>query len=183
MANEGHIIIKGGSEKPRQSQGRFGMNQFFREVDKGSAKPAFCYPRRTEGLKEELSQMERNIKDGNVDPERKMGYELKAKKIQERVDLINESFKSAKEIIDKNPDAWKTRRDNLATEISDRTPSRDDKRKRRVNPHGILRDEKVGSSGKRPLEDVKREYTIISRAFQARGDYEESNHSFLQKDK
>ena len=112
-----------------------------------------------------------------------MAYKLKADKIRERVSLIDESFKSAKQIIDKNPDAWKTRRDNLATEIQERTPSRDDKRKRRVNPHTILRDEKIGSGDRRPLEDVKREYTIISRAFQARGDNEEANHSFLQKDK
>ena len=181
MANEGHIIVK--PSEVKNPRGRYSMNQFFRPVDKGSAKPAFCYPRRTEGLKEELAQMERNIKDGRVDPERAMGYQLKAKKIKERVSLIDESFKSAKEIIDKSPDAWKTRRDNLATEIQERTPTRDDKRKRRVNPHSVLRDEKVGSREKRPLEEVKREYTIISRAFQARGDDEESNHSFLQKDK
>ena len=183
MANEGHIIVKSGSEKPKQNSGRWGTRQFFRDVDKGSSKPAFCYPRRTEGLKEELSQMKRNIKEHRVDPERAMGYELKAKKIEERVELINESFENAKAIIDKAPDSWKTRRDTLATEIAERSPTREDKRKRRVNPHGVLRDEKVGSAGKRPLEELKREYTIISRAFQARGDYEESNHSFLEKDK
>jgi hypothetical protein len=184
MANEGHIIIKGGSEKPRQNSGRWGTKQFFMDnLDKGSSKPAFCYPRRSEGLKEELQQMDRNIKEGRVDPEQQMSYQLKAKKIRERVDLINESFENAKTIIDKAPDSWKTRRDTLAKEIADRTPTRDDKRKRRVNPHAILREEKVGSDGKRPLGDLKKEYTIISRAFQARGDYEEANHSYLEKDK
>jgi len=183
MANEGHIIIKGGSEKPRQNNsGRWGTNQFFTPVDKGSAKPAFCYPRRTQGLKEELAQMERNIRDGNVDPQQKMSYDLKAKKIRERVSMIDQSFEKAKEIIDKAPDAWKTRLQTLSAEIAERTPSREDKRKRRVNPHGVLREEKVGSQGKRPLEEIKREYTVIARAFQARGDYEESNHSFLEKD-
>jgi len=183
MANEGHIIIKKSeSDTPKQSP-RWSTKQFFRPVDKGSAKPAFCYPRRAVGLQEELEQMERNLKEGRVDPERKLSYKAKAEKIRARVDLINESFENAKQIIDKAPDAWKTRRENLAKEISERTPSRDDKLKRRVNPHGILRDEKVGGFGKRPLEEVKREYTIISRAFQARGDYEEANHSFLQKDK
>jgi len=152
-------------------------------VDKGSAKPAFCYPRRAQGMVEELNQMKRNLKEGHVDPERKMAYELKVKQIEERVSLIDQSFANAKEIIDKAPDAWKTRRENLAAEIAERTPSRDDVRKRRVNPHGNLRNEKVGGAGQRPLEEVKREYTIISRAFQARGDYEEANHSFLQKDK
>jgi len=112
-----------------------------------------------------------------------MSYELKAKNIGERVALIDESFEAAKEIINKAPDSWKKRRETLAAEIAERTPSREDKVKRRVNPHGVLRDEKRGSIDKRPLEDIKREFTIISRAFQARGDYEEPNHSFLQRDK
>ena len=183
MANSGHIIIKKSeSDQPKQSP-RWSTKRFFMDVDKGSAKPAFCYPRRSQGLVEELNQMERVIESGQLDGEHKMGYELKAKKLAQRVDLINESFRNAKEIIDKEPDAWKTRRDTLAAEIAERTPTRDDKRKRRVNPHAVLRDEKVGGPGKRPLEEVKREYTIISRAFQARGDNEEANHSFLQKDK
>ena len=181
MANEGHIIIKKSESEKKPSPGRYGMQQFFRPVDKGSSKPAFCYPRRTQGMKEELEQMERNV-DG-VDSERKMGYELKMKQIRERVNLIDESFENAAKIIDKSPDAWKTRRDNLAAEIEARTPSREDKEKRRVNPHTILRDEKVGDNEKRPLEEVKREYTIISRAFQARGENEEANHSYLQRDK
>jgi hypothetical protein len=182
MANEGHILIKSSeSDKPKNS-GRWGVRQFFTPVDKGSAKPAFCYPRRTQGLKEELAQMERNIRDGNVDPQQKMSYDLKAKKIRQRVGDIDQSFEKAKEIIDKAPDAWKTRLQTLSAEIAERTPSREDKRKRRVNPHGVLREEKVGSQGKRPLEEIKREYTVIARAFQARGDYEESNHSFLEKD-
>jgi hypothetical protein len=180
MANEGHIIVK---NSDKRTQGRWGMNQFFNPVDKGSAKPAFCYPRRTEGLREELHTMRNNLDSGKVDPERKMAYELKAKQIEERMVDIDNSFKTAKTIIDKDPDAWKSRRDNLAKEIADRTPSRDDVRKRRVNPHGILRQEKQGDGDKKPLEGLKREYTIISRAFQARGDYEEANHSFLQKDK
>jgi hypothetical protein len=106
MANEGHIIVKSGSEKPRQNSGRWGSRQFFRDVDKGSSRPAFCYPRRAEGLKEELHQMERNIKEHRVDPERAMGYELKAKKIKERVELFDESFENSKSIIDKAPDSW-----------------------------------------------------------------------------
>lgn len=181
MANSGHIIVKQ-SENEKKNSGRWGTRQFFTPVDKGSSKPAFCYPRRTQGLKEEVAQMERNIKEGHIDPEQKMAYELKAKRIKERVSEIEGSFEKAKEIIDKAPDSWKTRMDNLAAEIAERSPTREDKRKRRVNPHGVLREEKVGSKGKRPLEEIKREYTVIARAFQARGDYEESNHSYLQKD-
>ena len=181
MDNSGHIIVKK-SENEKKNSGRWGTKQFFSPVDKGSARPAFCYPRRTQGLKEELANMERNLKEGTVDPEQKMAYELKAKKIAQRVEEIEGSFDKAKEIIDKAPDSWKTRRDTLAEEIALRSPTREDKRKRRVNPHAILREEKVGGQGKRPLEEIKREYTIISRAFQARGDYEESNSSFLERD-
>ena len=61
MPNEGHIIIKK-SDSEKRSQGRYAMSQFFMPIDKGSAKPAFCYPRRTQGLKEELQTMERTLK-------------------------------------------------------------------------------------------------------------------------
>jgi len=180
VANEGHIIVKKGKEERQQNI--YGMKQFFNPIDKGAAKPAFCYPRRAQGLREEAVTMKRNLDSGMVSAEQKMSYELKLKKINERVSLIDESFENAKQIIDKDPDRWKNRRETLAEEIKERTPSRDQKQKRRVNPHSILRDEKVGGNGKIALEKLKREYTIISRAFQARGDYEESNHSFLQKD-
>jgi hypothetical protein len=183
MANEGHIFVKKAeNERPPAAKGRWAMKQFYGEVDKGSAKPAFCYPKRAQSFKEELESMEKAVAEGRVDPERKMAYELQVKEHRARVDQINDSFENAKEIIDKNPDAWKSRRENLAKEIAERTPTADAVRKRRVNPHSVLRSEKQGSSGKRPLEDLKREYTIISRAFQARGDYEEANHSYLQKD-
>jgi hypothetical protein len=175
MANEGHIIVK-------KSKHGYGMKQFFRPVDKGSAKPAFCYPRRAEGLREELRTMERNLEQGNVDPERKMAYEQKAEQIRKRVSEIDASFENAKSIIDKDPDKWLKRRDVLAEEIADRMPTKDDVRKRRVNPHRVLREEKEGTRGSQPLEQLKREYTIISKAFQARGDFEDSNSSFLQKD-
>jgi len=176
MANEGHIIIKKGG-------GRYSTKQFFSPVDKGSSRPAFCYPRRAEHLKEELNSMQRNLDRGMIGPERKMAYEQRKKQLEERVGEIDASFDKAKGIIEKNKDAWKARRDTLANEIREATPTREDVRTRRVNPHSVLRKEKIGDKGSAPLEQKKREYTIISRAFQAAGDYEESNHSFLQKDK
>ena len=177
MANEGHIIV------PKKSGGRYSTTQFFREVDKGSSKPAMCYPRRAEALKEEHASMKRNLDRNMVSPERKMVYEQKMNQLGKRVEEIDKSFGGAKEIIDKDKDAWETRRNNLATKISEQMPTRDDERKRKVNPHAVLRREKQGERGEQPLEATKREFTIISRAFQAAGDYRESNHSFLQKDR
>ena len=176
MANETHVIIK-------KSSGRYGTNQFFKPVDKGSSKPAFCYPRRAEALKEELSHMKNSLKRDMVTPERRMIYEQKMKQLEGRVREIDDSFSHAKEIIEKEKDGWATRRKNLAEKITEMTPTRDEKRKRIVNPHAVLRREKQGEKGEIPLEQIKRDYTIISRAFQAAGDYEEANHSFLQKDK
>ena len=183
MANEGHIIIKKSGESVAPQKGRYGTSQFYKELDKGSSKPAFCYPRRAEGLKRELKTMEKNLDMGHVTPERKMAYAQKMKQLSGRIDKIDESFNGAKEIIESNKDGWKTRRDNLAEKISEATPTRDDVQKKRVNPFAVLRREKEGEKGNPPLEKMKREYTVISRAFQASGEFEEANHSFLQKDK
>ena len=105
------------------------------------------------------------------------------KQLKVMVNIIFESFEIAKKAIESNKDGWKTRRDNLAERIAEMTPTRDDELKRRVNPHAVLRREKQGEKDQPPLEKMKREYTVISRAFQAAGEFEEANHSFLQKDK
>ena len=186
MANEGHIFIKRSEseQKPPQQSGRWGTRQFFMPVDKGSAKPAFCYPRRAEAMQEELISRKKLLKSGALDgQENKMSYELKTKEIGKRVDEIFGSFERAREIIEKAPDSWSKRRQTLADEIKERTPTRADKAQKLVNPHAVLREEKVGTGANRPLEEVKREYTIISRALQARGESAEANTSFLQKDK
>jgi len=186
MANEGFIFVKKAENehKAPQNTGRWGTKQFFSPVDKGSSKPAFCYPGRAESLQREFKTRDALLKSGALDDqENKMSYELKTKQIGERVEEIYGSFEKAREIINKAPDSWAKRRQTLAEEITERTPTRDDKIKKRVNPHAVLREEKIGTGGKRPLEEVKREYTIISRALQARGEEAEANSSFLQKDK
>ena len=159
------------------------MKQFFRPVDKGSSKPAFCYPRRADALKEEHASMKRNLNRDMVSPERRMIYEQKMNQLGKRVEEIDASFKGASDIIKKDKDGWKSRRDDLAAKIRDKTPTRDDVRKRKVNPHAVLRREKIGENGDPSLEEMKRDYTTISKAFQAYGEWEEANHSFLQKDR
>ena len=175
-ANDGHILVK-------KSGGRYGTSQFFKPVDKGSARPAFCYPKRAENLKEDLRKMEKTLEMGYVTPERKMAFELKTKEVRNRVAQIDESFDNAKKIIETSKDGWKTRLDNLGEEISKMTPTRKDVKDRRVNPHTVLRREKKGDKGSRPLEHIKRDYTIIARALQASGEDVESDHSYLQKDR
>lgn len=168
MANEGHIIVKG----KRLDGRKFNMQRFYRPVDAGSAKPAFCYPRRRQDLQEEVDRMRRNLDEGNVAQTRKMKYKMQLKEREDRLDQINESFDNAKKVIDEDPDAWNAYRNELAEKISAGLPTREDERMRRVNPHRRLREEKGG------LESMKRQYVIVSRALG-----EESNTSFLQKEK
>ena len=181
MANEGHIIVKNNDR--RTNAGRYSTKQFFGGLDKGSAKPAFCYPRRAEAKREELATMEKNVNKNMISPDRRMIYEQNMKKLADRVAEIDGSFEGAKKIIEKDKDAWATRRANLAAKIAEGTPTRKQERDRSINPHAVLRREKIGEKGEAPLEQMKRDYTIISRAMQASGDYEEANHSFLKKDK
>lgn len=177
MANAGHIIVKKG-------EGDFNIRkQFFRPIDGKSSKPAFCYPRRTETLREEVRSMERALKGDYVTAERRMAYEQNLKKRKARLEKIEDSVENAKRVINADKDGWVKRRDKLAHAIAEQTPTRKDYQQRRVNPHAVLRHEKQGAKGSPPLELLKREYTIVSRALQAAGEDAESNHSFLQKEK
>jgi hypothetical protein len=161
-------------EEPKKSPGRVhpeDYHVFFGPLDKGAAKPAFCYPERTRILKEEVRKMERNIEMGYISPERKLAYESRLKARRERLDAINENAANAHKIVTDNPDYWAKRRRELGKEIRAAMPSRKDVEKRRVNPHRVAKMEKEG------LGEKKREYIIISRALG-----EESNTSFLQRD-
>ena len=176
MANEGHIIIKRGS-------GKRDIRRFFSPVDKGSNRPAMCYPRRTQTLREETNTMQKNLDMNMVEPTRKMIYEQKLKEKTDRLKDLDGSKEKAVQIINEDKDGWAKRRNDLGTFIAESTPTREDERLRRVNPHKVLRAEKEGIKGQMPLGQARTEYKIISRALQAAGDFEESNTSFLQKEK
>jgi hypothetical protein len=168
MANEGHIIVK----NKRPDGRKINISRFFRPIDKGSAKPAFCYPHRRASLQDEVNRMEKILEGGHISSDRKMAFEIKLNERKERLDKINASFDGAEKVISEDKDAWAKYRQDLAKEISEGMPSRQDERERRVNPHRVLKNEKRG------LENKKRQYIIISRAMG-----EESNVSFLQKEK
>ena len=170
--NAGHIIVKGSKTKGEPEQNMKSVSRFFMPVDKGSAKPAFCYPKHRQDLKEEVRGMEKALEDGNVSSERKMKYKMDLKEKKTRLDEILESGANAKKIIAEDKDYWVKRRLACEELIAKGTPTRKDVKNRVVNPHAILRREK-----KEGLENIKREYQIISSAMG-----EESNVSFLQKD-
>ena len=167
MPNEGYIIIK--SKDGQRHQKNF--RQFYGEIDKGCAKPTFCYPKRKEDLQNDINRMERSIESGNVGPEHKMSYQLQLKGKQERMNQINESEENSKKLFKQDESAWIERRNKLKEEIAHGLPTREDVKKRHVNPHKIARMEKEGFGTK------KLEYQVLSRLMG-----EDSNVSFLQRD-
>ena len=140
-------------------------------VDKGASKPIFCYPERKKRFEEETQGMRRLLDSGNINSEHKMSYELRVKEREKRLESMNSAEGKARESFEQDKDYWVKRRNDLGEEIAGTMPSRDDIRKRRVNPHKIIRQEKGG------FEEKKKEYIVISRLMG-----EDSNVSFLQRD-
>jgi chromosome segregation ATPase len=163
----GYIIVKNG-DKSRRSTYR----EFYGSLDKGAAKPAFCYPKRIETLKEDIAKTERALEFGQIPKDREMETKVELRKKQERLDKIGEEGSAARKLFEENKDNWMKRRESLKEEISESIPSREAVQKRIVNPHTTLQKEKGG------LEDKKKEFIILSRLAG-----EESNVSFLQRDK
>jgi len=164
--NQGYIIIKDG-EKNRRSTYR----DFFGPLDKGSAKPSFCYPKRKEALKEEVAKMERVLDSGHIAKEHEMEARVTLKTKKDRLKEIESQEGAAAKLFKENKDSWLKRRDELKTEISESMPRETDVKRRRVNPHKVLKMEKEG------LEDKKKEFIVLSRLAG-----EDSNLSFLQKE-
>lgn len=168
MANEGYIFVPSKSGK---SEVATSYRAFYGPLDKGSAKPSFCYPRRKEALVEEVEKMQKAIDNGYIAKEREMESKIQLRTKKKRLDDINAQEASAKKLFEENKDAWMKRRSELAEEISAATPTLKDVQKRRVNPFTTLKKEKTG------LEEKKREFIVLSRLAG-----EESNISFLQKE-
>ena len=177
MANEGHVIIKGGkTEDSGKKPTKKDIIRFFTAVDKGSSRPAFCLPTQVERYQEDVDKMEKAISMGQVQPERKLAFEQKYKQKKERLDQLRDNQNNAKKIIKEDPDYWAGRRKELAEEIKAATPSRKDIKRRHVNPHKVIRMEKDG------LERKKQEYIIISRAMRTAGHDVDSDISFLERE-
>jgi hypothetical protein len=164
MANEGFVYVKG--------KGELDVSRFFTPVDKGAAKPAFCYPAKMKDFKESVDSMQRALERGQVNKEHELSYRVKFEKHRERLEQLRESTETAKNVIAEDPDGWNKRREELKKKITAAMPSRKDIKERRVNPHSVARMEKSG------LGKLKTEYQIISRAMG-----EDSNISFLEREK
>lgn len=166
MGSAGYIIIKDG-EKGRRASYR----DFYGPLDKGSAKPSFCYPKRKESLKEEVEKLERVLALGHIAREHEMEAKVTLKTKKDRLKDIDAQEGDAKKLFNDNKDQWMKRRAELAEEIRETMPALSDTKKRRVNPHKVIQREKSG------FEDKKKEYIVLSRLAG-----EESNISYLQKD-
>jgi hypothetical protein len=167
MANEGHIIIKSGKgDRP------YSYRDFYGPLDKGAAKPSFCYPSRKQDLKEEIEKCEKILANGYIGKDKEMEFRVSLKNKQKRMGEIETQEADARKLFTENEDVLRKRRETLAKEITGSMPSREAVKKKLVNPHATLKKEKGG------LEDKKREFVILSRLAG-----EESNLNFLQKDK
>lgn len=166
----GFIVVKGGDG--RKNEDRRSYKQFYHPtIDKGSSKPAFCYPSRQRDLEEEVASMERALEMGNVGSDRRLVFEAEMNKKKQRLEGIKQAHEDAVKKMEPDKDEWVARRKELAAEIRNATPSKKDVKERRVNPHTVIRNEKEG------LGEVKKEYQVISRLLG-----EESNVGFLQRD-
>jgi hypothetical protein len=164
--NAGYVIVKG-KEKP------YNYRDFYGPLDKGSAKPSFCYPSRKQDLKEEVEKAEKLLDSGYISKDKEMEFRVNLNMKKKRMDDINAQEADAKSMFEENKDMLMKRRKELGKDISAAMPSRDAVKKKLVNPHKILKMEKQGG-----MEDKKREYIILSRLAD-----EEANVSFLQSDK
>lgn len=159
-----NIIVKGGKKSS--------YRDFYGPLDKGSAKPSFCYPRMKESLKEEIRAMEQTLDSGHIGKDKEMQYRATLKTKRDRLSAIDAQDAKAKELFSENKDAWMKRRDELAEEIAERLPTEKQVQKGRANPHRIYEAEKSGGFGEKKLE-----YQVISHLAE-----EESNTAHLQKE-
>lgn len=160
--------------------------EFFRDHDKGSARPAFCYPSSVRAFKEEASKLEKLFRDRMVHPTREVELSEKLRSMKQRISEIDKQAAEVKKEMKADPDYWDGRRKELAEMIKEYTPSKSTRKKKLVSPREILSREK-GTKGKLPklehggdsmsLEEAKKEYMIISRAMD-----EESNISYIEKE-
>jgi len=172
MANAaaGYIIIKGAGDGEKVK--KQGIKAFYGPLDKGSAKPSFCYPTQKEELRKEIDRMERSLSDGYVAENRRLKVRSDIKMKKERLDGIEAQEADARKLFKANEHACIERRNELAEIIKNRMPAAKDVEKKKVNPHRIYQDEKRGGFGK-----LKQEYQILSHLAG-----EESNTHFLQRD-
>jgi gas vesicle protein len=164
------IIIKGKGKDGQDRKATY--KDFYGPLDKGSAKPSFCYPRMKDAMKEDVDSMKRNLEHGFIDKTKEMQVRADMKVKEKRLKELDAQESEARKLFKEGKDDWMKRREDLAEEIKAAMPSSTDVAKRRTNPYRIMQDEK-----QRGLGEKKKEFQILSHLAD-----EESNTSFLQRD-
>jgi hypothetical protein len=162
------IIVKNKDGGNRKAS----YKEFYGPLDKGSAKPSFCYPRAKDSLKEDVESMHKALENGYIDKGKEMQVRADLKMKEKRLNDIDAQEGKAKELFKENQEAWMKRREALAEEIREGMPSATDVTKKRVNPYRIHENEK-----KKGLGEKKLEYQVLSHLAG-----EESNTGYLQRD-
>jgi hypothetical protein len=171
------IIIKDGPRKR--------VDEFRRDHDKGSRRPAFCYPRNIEDLKSEVDKAERFLASNpEISPERKAELSAQTKKKRERLESIQEQVKDVRKEVKTNGAYWQQRLEEFKTLIQENSPSRTDIKEKRVSPWAVHRMEKglkkkiVVPSTKEAmtLEEIKVEYQGMCKMMD-----EDSNVGYVQR--
>lgn len=102
------------------------VEHFFKPIDKGSSMPSWYYDRQVEEENEWIKNAEKQLAD-NLIPQDKIipiKAELQTKKI--RFEKIKEAHEDAKELVNKDPDAFVKRRKELADLIKQSMFTRDE---------------------------------------------------------
>lgn len=168
-----------------KSKARYAKD-FFREHDKGSSRPAFCYPSSIQTLREDTSKLEKLLSSRMIDPSREPELKARHRMLKKRLTEIDKQTNEIRKEIKEDSDYWSGRRKELMELIRENTPSKTDRQKKRVSPQEVIKREK-GLKGKLPplehggdsltLQEAKKEFMIVSKAMD-----EDSNISFLEKE-
>lgn len=178
MANAGYIIIKDSEKAEKKAEPKpTNFRAFYGPLDKGSAKPSFCYPKQKEELKSEITRRKNNLKKNMVAETRIQKEEYEVGQLESKLDRINEQEDNAKKLFKENKDSVAARYAEIKEQIAARMPTANDVAKRRFNSQRIHDDEKKGLKGAAPLGELKREYQVLSHLLE-----EDSNTKMLQRD-
>ena len=147
-----------------------GHKAFIGEVSKGSARPAFCNPGGINKMAEVVSDMRRNLAEGNVDSSQREQYKMNLRKHEERLSEIQSEKDNAKKLYAEDQEYYDKRVEQLKKDIRAAVPSKTEIKDKMINPHTVLKNELAG------LRDKKLEYQVLQHIRE-----DDSNISYLQR--
>ncbi len=170
-----------------KTRARF-ASEFFRPHDKGSARPAFCFPSAIQTMREDYNKIEKLLNSRLFNAANEPELKARRNQLKNRLrDIDKQLVEVRKEVSGENADYWNGRRKELGEKIREISPSKTDRAKKRVSPHEVLKREKGGKGiikisdehggDALTLSEAKKEFMIISRAMD-----EESGIGALEKE-